>query len=173
MLTLDKIIENKVALSGIITLNPSEFIDNDILQLDLKPFLFMELVLKEKDFRQELKEKNWEEYRGKNVAIFCSNDAIIPNWAFMLLSTHLISVHAIPHFGNVETVQRKLLHSQIENINLEGYVGKRIVIKGCGEGALWIEAYVELTKKLQPIAQSIMYGEPCSTVPIYKMKKNI
>ncbi len=130
----------------------------------------MGLIVKEKEFREALKTTNWELYKDKTVLVICSADAIIPMWAYMLIATYLQ-----PQTNNVfmetETQWKvKQITEAIKAINEAEYSGKRIVVKGCGEEPIPAEAYLEITKKLQPVAKSIMYGEPCSTVPIFKQK---
>lgn len=165
-------IKNKVAESGIITLDLAKYLpkEGDIAVFDLKPFLFREMILKEKDYREALLTHDWEQYTGKQVALFCSVDAIIPVWAYMLATTYLKSNAAFIYFGTLEELKRYILLQQIENINTEEYNDKRVVIKGCGEISIPDAAYIAITSKLKPVVKSLMYGEPCSTVPLYKKK---
>jgi hypothetical protein len=130
----------------------------------------MGMILKEKDFREALKNTDWEQYRDKNVAITCSADAIIPMWAYMLLATYLQPVARDIVMGDEKELSRQLLLENIKRINIEEFADKRIVIKGCGDIPIDDFVYMELTKQLLPVAKSIMYGEPCSTVPVYKKK---
>lgn len=164
-------IVNKVAESGLITLDPVRFIPaSDSLQsFDLKSYLFKELILKEKEFRAALKEVDWSVYNQKNVAVFCSVDAIIPAWAYMLVASYLPTATAI-FFGTVEQLTDAIIAENIRNIDTEPYKDQRVVIKGCGDIFVPHAAYMYLTQKLQPVVKSIMYGEPCSTVPILKNK---
>lgn len=163
---------NKVAESGIVTIDLEKFLpQEDIVIFDLKDFLFMGLILKEKDFRQSLKELDTAKFENKNVAITCSADAIIPMWAYMLVTSLLQPLSKEIFFGNEQDVQNKILFKNIYTINTIEYLDKRVVIKGCGERQIPEEAFIEITKLLRPIAKSIMYGEPCSTVPIYKQAK--
>jgi hypothetical protein len=161
-------IVNKVASSGIITLNLEEFLPKNIIEFDLKQFLFMELILKEKDYRAALKTFDFSDYKNQAVALHCSTDAIIPHWAYMLAANHLNSFTDKIYFGSPASVKTEILLHNIRQLSAEIYEDKRMVIKGCGEEEMNAAAYVEITKKLLPIAKSIMYGEPCSTVPIYK-----
>ena len=164
---------NKISQSELLTLDPEQFYPVEGIQVfDLKPYLFMELILKEKDFRAALITTDWSLYRQKIVAVHCSADAIIPVWAYMLVTSYLQPVASAVFLGDEKTVLQQLISERIREINLEDYRDKRIVIKGCGEKGIGDFAYLELTKRLRPIAQSIMYGEPCSTVPIYKKPKN-
>ncbi len=162
---------NKVAQSGILTLDLEKFYpEGEIAVFDMKDHLFMELILKEKDFREELKNLHWSFYENKNVAITCSNDAIIPLWAYMLVTTYLQPISLEIVFGNPEQLLNVLLLKNVCKLDVKDFEGKRVVVKGCGDKKIPEAAYVEITKMLRPVAKSIMYGEPCSTVPIYKKK---
>jgi hypothetical protein len=164
-------IVNKVAQSGLITLDLANYIPREETAVfDLKDFLFMELILKEKDFREALKQHDWTVYANKNVAVTCSADAIIPNWAYMLVMMYLQPVAANIVIGDTATLQRTLLLKNINTINPSEYADKRVVIKGCGDEMVGDYAYAEITRLLLPVAKTIMYGEPCSTVPVYKKK---
>lgn len=163
---------NKVAESGIITLNPEDFFSKEeIVVFDLKEHLFMGLILKEKEFRQSLKELDLTVYTGKNVALTCSADAVIPMWANMLVISALQDVAKEIYYGTAEEISQQILLENIRKTDITPYDEKRIVLKGCGEKPVPEAAYVELTKLLRPVAKSIMYGEPCSTVPVYKKPK--
>ena len=162
---------NKVAESGIVTLNLEDYYPNgEIVLFDLKDFLFMGLILKEKDYRAALQNINWPQYQNKYVAITCTADAIIPTWAYMLAASSLQPVAKDVFFGNEKTLIANMLLKNIGNINAEDFTDKRVVIKGCGDIQIPENAYVAITLKLRPFAKSIMYGEPCSTVPVYKKK---
>jgi hypothetical protein len=164
-------IVNKVAESALVTVDLEEFLPKEApLVFDLKDYLFMGLILKEKEFREALKTTKWETFKEKNVLVTCSVDAIIPVWAYMLAASYLQ-----PQTNNVymETEAQwkiKQISKAIQAIDESSYAGKRVVVKGCGDEPIPAEAYLEITKKLQPVAKSIMYGEPCSTVPIFKQK---
>src|SRR5690606_6470453 len=123
---------------------------------------------KEKDFRAALAEHNWQQYQGKNLIVFCSTDAIIPVWAFMLITAYATPFANRIFQGEEDTFYKLMFNEAINRIDAAQYDQKRIVIKGCSNKPVPPSAYVELTRKLQPYAQSIMYGEPCSTVPIFK-----
>lgn len=162
---------NKVAASGLITLNLEDYLPKeDSSVFDLKDHLFMELILKEKDFREALKIFDWSVYQNKNVAITCSADAIIPVWAYMLVTSYLQPIATNIFTGTKEEMEKHLLLQNISAINAEEFNDQRIVVKGCGDVAIGSFAYAEITRKLLPHVKSIMYGEPCSTVPIYKRK---
>lgn len=163
-------IVNKVAESGIITIDLANYLPDsgDIIAFDIKPFLFREMILKEKDFREAMKTHDWEQYSGKSIAIHCSADAIVPVWAYMLIASYLQPYVAIAYFGTVKELYNKLVSDNISSINTDEYTDKRVVLKGCGDKEVPESAYVSATEKLRPVVKSLMYGEPCSTVPIYK-----
>lgn len=166
---MSEVFVNKVAESGLISLDLEEYYPKGPIKVfDLKEYLFMELILKEKEFRVALQTTDWETYRDANVALTCSADAIIPMWAYMLVASYLQPLAANVVFGNESKLVSTLLLKNMEGIKGEEYTDKRVVVKGCGELAIPETAYVEITNKLRPFAKSIMYGEPCSTVPIYK-----
>jgi len=162
---------NKVAASGLITLNLEDYFNHgERVVYDIKENLFHGLMLREKDFRAFIKENDWSTYTGKNVAIICSADAIVPTWAYMLLATKMKPYANEVSFGSLETLEAVLFTKALAKINLEDFAGERVVIKGCADIDVTVAAYVEITNLLTPVAKSIMYGEPCSTVPIYKRK---
>ena len=160
---------NKVAESGIITFDLEDYYPKgETAVFDLKDYLFMGLILKEKDFRESLKNFDWEVYRNKYVAVTCTADAIIPVWAYMLVVSYLQPVAKDAVLGDEKELHRTLFIKNLTSINVNEFTDKRIVVKGCGETPIGDFAYAEITKLLRPVAKSIMYGEPCSTVPIYK-----
>jgi len=162
-------IVNKVANSGLVTLDLEKFLPKEEAAIfDLKDHLFMGLILKEKDFRETLKNLDWTVYHGKNVAITCSADAIIPIWAYMLVSAYLQPFAKEIYAGTEEEMHKHLFLKNLAAIHIKDYKDQRIVVKGCGDTPIGNFAYTEITKILRPVAKSIMYGEPCSTVPIYK-----
>ncbi|WP_179414344.1 DUF2480 family protein [Mucilaginibacter sp. E4BP6] len=162
---------NKVAQSGLVTLDPASFYpQGERVLYDIKDNLYMELILREKDFREFVKAHDWAQYAGKNVAITCTADAIVPAWAYMLIANRLAPYANEVVFGDLELLETVLFIKGISGADLEQYRDQRIVLKGCGDIPVPVSAYVELTKKLTPIAKSLMFGEPCSTVPIYKRK---
>lgn len=168
---MENIITNKVAESALTSLDLEEYFPKgDTAVFDMKDHLFMELILKEKDFRAALTTLDWEQYRDKNVALTCSADAIIPMWAYMLVATNLQPVAKFVVFGDEKTLINTLFIKNLSAINGEDYIDKRVVVKGCGDQPIPETAYVEITSKLRPYVKSIMYGEPCSTVPIFKRK---
>ena len=162
---------NKVANSALITFNLEDYYHpGERIIYDIRQNLFQDLILKEKDFRGFVKTFDWSIYNGKNVAITCTNDAVIPTWAYMLLAT-VITPHAnLVVFGDIKELEQSLFQHALDEVNLVDFKDQRIVVKGCSKVDVPVSAYVEITRLLQPIAKSIMYGEPCSTVPIYKAK---
>jgi hypothetical protein len=168
---MNEVLVNKVANSGIITLDLEKYLPTgEMATFDLKDHLFMGLILKEKDFREALKNLDWTSYQNKNVAIICSVDAIIPVWAYMWVATYLQPVAKDIITGSEAEMHKHLFLKNLSAIDTTEFNDQRIVIKGCGDVAIEGFAYAEITKLLKPVAKSIMYGEPCSTVPIYKKK---
>lgn len=163
---------NRVANSGIITLNLEKYYPaQEIAHFDLKDYLFMEMILKEKDFRTALKELDWSQYEGKVLLIYCSNDAIIPLWSYMLVASHAEGIAVETYVGDHEAYLNHHYQNVINEMDLSAYQDQRIVIKGCSNKPVPAGAYQNLTKRLKSSALSIMFGEPCSMVPIYKRKK--
>jgi len=162
---------NKVAASGLITLNLEEYLhQGERIVYDIKENLFHGLMLREKDFREFVKTHDWESYRGKNVAVICSADAIVPTWAYMLLANKLRPYANEVVYGGLETLETILFTKALGKIDLKKFEGERVVVKCCADIDLPVAAYVEITNLLTPVVKSLMYGEPCSTVPIYKRK---
>lgn len=169
---MDEVLVNKVAESGIITLNLESYMGSsgDIIEFDIKPFLFKEMILREKDFRLALTEHDWSQYKDKHIAVTCSVDAIIPMWAFMLIASNLHPVAASVSSGTREMLSTQFMLQNIALIDENEYADKRVVIKGCGDKPMPEAAFIAITQKLRPVVKSLMYGEPCSTVPVYKKK---
>ena len=168
---MSELIVNKVANSGLITLDLETYLPKEpIVSFDLKDHLFMGLILKEKDFREALKAKDWQEYTDQYVNITCSAHAIIPMWAYMLVTSYLQPVAKDVYVGTVAEMQKHLFLKNLNAIDVQAFQDQRMVVKGCGDVAIDSYAYGEITKVLMPVAKSIMYGEPCSTVPVYKKK---
>ena len=169
---MEDVIINKVAESGLITLDLEEFYTKEETAVfDLKEYLFMGLILKEKEFREALKNIDWDIYRNKNVCITCTADAVIPMWANMLVTTYVQPIAKEVVYGDEDFLHKILYLKNLAKINANEFTDKRVVIKGCGDKAVSELAYVEITKLLRPVVKSIMYGEPCSTVPIFKQGK--
>jgi hypothetical protein len=164
---------NKVSQSALLTLDLEQFLPQEKIRIfDLKPFLFMELILKEKDFRSALLNTDWLIYKDEIVGVYCSADAIIPVWAYMLVASYLQPYAKEVIMGDEPMVLRQVITNRIQSINAEDYKDKRIVVKGCGDKPIGDFAFLEITKILMPVAKSIMYGEPCSTVPVYKAQSS-
>jgi Protein of unknown function (DUF2480) len=167
----EEIITNKVAQSGLLTLDLEEYYPREeIVVFDLKPLLFREMILKEKEFRAALQAIEWSSYAGKTLAVTCSVDAIIPSWAYML-----VAVHAQPYarsiiLGDKQAALQQSFLANLQAIDIAGFADKRVIVKGCGDLSVGPFAYLEITRLLQPVVKSIMYGEACSNVPVYKKK---
>jgi hypothetical protein len=162
---------NRVAQSGLVTLDLEDYYPREeIVVFDLKPMLFREMILKEKEFRSGLGDIDWGQYTGKILAITCTADAIIPAWAFMLVaaSARPYARHIV--LGDRPAALQHAFLANLQNIDLEAYTDKRVIVKGCGDVAVGPFAYLEITRLLQPVVKSILYGEACSNVPVYKKK---
>lgn len=160
---------NRVAKSPLITFNLEEYYHHgERIIFDIKDFLYEGMILKEKDFRNHVKTQDWSEYQGKNVAISCSTDAIIPTWAYMLLTTRLSDKAHMIVLGDLSDLEQALFRQALSEIDIEKFREKKVVVKGCGKYPVPESAYVEITRLLTPVVSSIMYGEPCSTVPLFK-----
>ncbi|MCO6358387.1 DUF2480 family protein [Roseivirga pacifica] len=166
---MEREIINRVANSPLITIDLEDFYHSgERVQYDIAENLFQGLILREKDFREFIKEHDWEQYNGKNINIICSADAIVPTWAYMLLTSKLEGLANMIVMGDKELLEYALFKQALERINLQDYTDRPVVIKGCGDLPLSDALYVEITRLLKPVVKSIMYGEPCSTVPVYK-----
>jgi hypothetical protein len=166
---MSDLILNKVAESALIEIDLERYYPvGETAVFDLKEYLFMGLILKEKDFREALKNFDFSIYKGKYVAVTCSADAIIPVWAYMLLASQIQPFAKETVQGDELFLHKTLFLRSLASVNVENYIDKRIVIKGCGQLQVGEFAYFEITKMLRPVAKSIMYGEPCSTVPVFK-----
>lgn len=163
---------NKVAESGLITLDLEEWYPKEeVAVFDLKDHLFMGMIVKEKEFRESLKGFDWEQFRNKYVSVICSADAIIPVWAYMLVASYLQPVCLDLVIGDETELRKQLFLKKLNTIKAEDYVDQRVIVKGCGDLPIGEFAYVEITKLLRPYVKTLMYGEPCSTVPVYKKPK--
>ncbi|GGC02467.1 DUF2480 family protein [Dyadobacter sediminis] len=166
-------IVNRVAVSGIVSLDLEElYHPGERILYDIKDNLWQGMILREKDFREFLKSHDWVQYQGKNVAIICSEDAIVPTWAYMLLAVQLEPYANAVVFGDLDALESKLFTDAIHKLNPEEFTGKRVVVKGCSKVPVPVSAYVEVSRLLKPVVQSLMFGEPCSTVPIYKKPRS-
>ncbi|MCP4457731.1 MAG: DUF2480 family protein [Cytophagales bacterium] len=164
-------IVNQVAKSPLMSIDLDEYLHKgDLVDFDLKDRLFQGLILREKDFREFIKFHDWGQYEGKNVRLFCSADAVIPIWAYMLLMTKLTDANLVIE-GSEDDMEKGLILQAISKMMEEDFTEAKVVIKGCGHFRNNEFAYTELTKALIPHVASLMYGEPCSTVPVYKKPK--
>ncbi len=169
---MEEVLVNRVANSGLVTINLEAFYPaGEVLAFDLKDHLFMGLILKEKEFREALKAHDWAQYAGKNLAVFCSEDAIIPMWAYMLVASYAAPYASDVFLGKPEQFAELAFLKKLAALDLDEFAGKRLIIKGCSDKPVPASAYLEITRRLQPVARSIMFGEPCSTVPVYKKEK--
>jgi hypothetical protein len=165
-------IRNKIAESGLITLSLEDYYPKGKrMALDISPWLYEGLILREKDFRAYLKDHDWAQYQGAYVALFCSADAIIPQWSYMLLASHLKAFAKKVIYGSPEQLEAMVMEESLAKVDLDEYQDKRIILKGCGDLPIPPHAYLYFTTRLQEVATSIMFGEACSTVPIYKKAK--
>jgi len=163
------VIINKVAESGLVELDLEMYYPKgDVVVFDLKDYLFMGLILKEKDFRDALKQQDYSAYKDKLVAVTCSADAIVPVWAYMLVASYLQPLAKELVMGDAAFLHKMLFLRNINGINPADFQDKRVVVKGCGELETGPFAYLEITRLLRPVVKSLMYGEPCSTVPVFK-----
>jgi hypothetical protein len=162
-------IENRVEKSGLITFNLEDvYPKGERITFDIADVLFQGLILREKDFREFIKTNDWSFYKDKYVALVCTADAIVPVWAYMLLATALEPFAKKVVFGSLETLETVIFTEALSQLNLTDYQDERVIIKGCSKYPVPISAYVNLTSMLKAVAKSVMYGEACSTVPIYK-----
>lgn len=162
-------IRNKVAESGLINFDLTDLVPKGVRKgIDLKDFLFMEMILKEKDFREKVAAINVEEYRDNYVYIYNSADAIVPLWAYFLITAKLTEVTKKIIFGNREDLEVILMHDAIQSYDFSEMQGKRVLVKGCSDKEIPENAYIELVEQLKPIVKSLMFGEACSNVPIIK-----
>lgn len=168
---MDEIV-NRVANSGLINIDLEDYLDGiAFAEIDLADQLWQGLALKEKDFREWIKDNDWTVYQDKVVAIHCSADAIVPAWAYMLVSSSLSGIARSTHMGSVAEIRERHVTHQIHKLNADEFQDARVVVKGCGDEGFSPAVYMAITTKLQPVVKSLMYGEPCSTVPVYKRPK--
>lgn len=165
-------IVNKVASSSLITFNLEEYyIPGDRILLDIKDQLYQGLILKEKDFRDFIKSHDWSQYQNKFIAITCSADAIVPTWAYMLLTIALQPFAKKIVFGSLQELETILYHEELAKVDWSKFKNAKVVVKGCSKVDVPIAVYVEATNRLKPLATSLMFGEPCSTVPLFKKSR--
>jgi len=169
--TMSDEIINKVAASGLITINLEEIYPEGIrYMVDIAPQLWQGIALREKDFREWIKNYDWEQYREGYVAVFCSVDAIIPHWAYMLVMSSLTGVARLAIVGTPRELESALFRQVVMTLQPEDFRDARVVIKGCSDREVPVSAYSDLVSHLQPVVRSLMFGEPCSTVPVFKRK---
>ncbi|MBN8578762.1 MAG: DUF2480 family protein [Cyclobacteriaceae bacterium] len=164
-------IVNKVSKSALVTFDlETLYTPGERVLFDVKPLLFQELILREKDFRNFIKDHNWAAYSNKHIAITCTADAIVPTWAYMLLASALQPYAQVIVVGSLQDLETRLFEAALNKIDWQEFTNAKVVVKGCSKREVPIAAYVEVTKRLRQVAQSIMFGEPCSTVPVFKRK---
>lgn len=169
---MEQEIVNRVAKSKLVTFNLEDhYHHGKRVAFDIKDWLFRELILKEKPFREQVKNHDWSQYQDANVALFCSADAIIPVWAYMLIAIQLEPFAHMISMGSMEKLETALFQRALSTIDIRDYADAKVVIKGCGRLPVPDDAYVQISALLRPVVSSIMYGEPCSTVPLYKATK--
>lgn len=167
---MSKEIVNRVANSKLITIDLEDLYPKEERVLfDIKKWLFSDQILKEKDFRNYIQNHDWSSYKNKYVALTCSSDAIIPSWAYLLISVSLSPFVNKIVVGDLEVLETSIFQEIIDQISIKKYIGKPIIIKGCSKYAIPQSAYTQLISKLIPVAKSIMYGEACSNIPLYKI----
>ncbi|MEX2435529.1 MAG: DUF2480 family protein [Balneolaceae bacterium] len=165
-------IVNKVKQSKLETVDLEKFTGNiSVKELDLKDFLFQEMILKEKEFREKMESHNWEQYKGAYLAVYCSTDAIIPKWAYMLVVQHAEGNSEDVFFGDKKSVLSQVLKQKLDTYNWSDYEGSFVLLKGCSKMDVPAEVYMYATKKLIPHVSKLMYGEACSNVPVYRKKR--
>lgn len=162
-------IVNKIKQSRLETVDLEDFLENESVNLlDIKQFLFKEMILKEDAFRENLAEHDWDQYEGQWLAVTCSTDAIIPSWAWMLVSAHANEIAKEVVFGDLDDAKMAILKDKIDRYDWNKYDGSFVLLKGCSKMEIPAGAYLEATKKLIPVADKLMYGEACSNVPVYR-----
>jgi len=164
-------IENRVTKSALVTFDLEDYYHSGERDLfDLKDLLFQGLILKEKDFREFVKNHDWSRFEGKNVAVTCTADAIVPTWAYMLVASKLEPYAQKVVYGNLDALEQALFQEALSMIDLSDFKDAKVIVKGCSKYPVPEYAYVEITRLLRPVVSSLMYGEPCSTVPLYKKR---
>lgn len=169
---MDDDIVNRVAKSSLVTIDLEEFYpEGERVLLDISDWLYEGLLLREKDFRVSVKNHNWQQYKNKFVALTCSTDAIIPSWAYLLISTYISPFAERTVVGDLELLETTIYQELIENLDISSFKDRPVIIKGCADRPVPPTASVQLVEKLQPVVKSILFGEACSTVPLFKRKK--
>ncbi|MCD6544498.1 MAG: DUF2480 family protein [Flavobacteriaceae bacterium] len=166
---MSKEIVNRVANSQLVSIDLEDFYpEGERVLFDIKDWLFAEQILKENDFRESVKNHNWQSYQNKYIALTCSADAIIPSWAYLLISVALLPFAKKIVIGNLNTLETSIFQDIINGLPVENYINKRVIIKGCSNKPIPETAYTQLIARLLPFVRSIMYGEACSNVPLFK-----
>jgi hypothetical protein len=164
-------IVNRVANSKLVVVDLEDYYpDGERTVFDIKGWLYEELVLREKDFREKISKHDWSQYQGDYIALTCTSDAIVPAWAFMLLTIHLQPYAKKIVIGTLEQLETSIYQEIIQNVDINQFQDKPLIIKGCSNKPVPANAYIMLAQKLKPVAQSVMYGEACSAVPLFKKK---
>ncbi|MBX2814974.1 MAG: DUF2480 family protein [Saprospiraceae bacterium] len=172
--TEEKELVNRVAQSGLITIQLEDYFpEEEIVSFDFADYLFRGLILREKDFRDAHKAYDWASLEGKYLAVHCSTDAIIPMWAHMLVSASAAPFCIDIVFDTPAEAAEKILLDNLSSLHAEDFSERRVILKGCSDRTVSPSAYIEATKILQPVVQSLMFGEPCSTVPVFKRPRKV
>jgi hypothetical protein len=167
----DSTLVNRIAQSGLVTIKPEEwFPSTEILELDISPYLFQGLLLREKEFRAQMNEIDWTEYKGKILCVFCATDAIVPVWAYMVIAGHTANIVVDLFHGREIDYLKYHFRTVIDHMEIAQYSGKKVVIKGCSNKPIPSSVYQDIAQKLIPVVEKLMFGEACSTVPVYKKK---
>ena len=167
-----KEIKNRVAESKLVTIDLEDYYpQGKRVIFDIKDWLFQEIILKEKNFREQVKNHDWSQYQDSFVALTCSVDAIIPSWAYLLITSQLSPFAKRIVVGSLSDLETAIYQDIISELSIDDFKDKPIIIGGCANKPIPETAYVQLISKLISIAKSVMFGEACSTVPLYKSKK--
>jgi len=165
-------IENRVSDSEIQVFNLADLWDDrPVTELDISQFLVEGLMLKEKAFREDVKTHDWTQYEGEHVALYCSTDAIVPTWGYMLIASELHEIARTTTMGRADDARREYYARGLDSVDWSRYEDRPVVVKGCGSDVVPEMAYVRATQKLQEVARKLMYGEPCSSVPLWRRPK--
>lgn len=166
-------IVNRVQSSGLLAIDLADYLPkkSELVGFDFAPLLWNELILKEKDFRAFIKDHDWSQYTGKHVYLFCASDAILPSWSYMLVSSKLIGIAASVTVGSIQDAKQAAMTLTLNELELDAFQDAKIIVKGCSDIPNPHGMMALFLSKVQPVCSSLMYGEPCSTVPVYKKIK--
>ena len=168
---MEEPILNKVAQSGLISIDLEDWYpQGKCVEIDLADWLEGGFILKEKDFRAKIEEHNWQQYQDQYVAINCSTDAIVPSWAYLLMSLRLQPYAVKVIHGDLNLLEILIFEEVIAKIDIKPYQNQRVIVKGCSKRFIPDNAYIQLVNRLQPVVKSLFFGEACSSVPLYKAK---